>query len=102
MIQFEVKDVTKKFGGLTATSQVNFAMEKGKIMALIGPNGAGKTTLFNLITGFYPVTSGEILFENKPIHNLKTHQIADLGIIRTFQTTKLFGEMTILDRKSVV
>lgn len=97
MIQLEVKEVTKKFGGLTAASQVSFSLEKGKILALIGPNGAGKTTLFNLITGFFPLTSGEILFEGQPIHHLKTYRIAGLGIIRTFQTTKLFGEMTVLE-----
>jgi branched-chain amino acid transport system ATP-binding protein len=71
-------------------------VEQGYIHALIGPNGAGKTTLFNLITGVFPLTAGEITFENRLIHHLKVHQIARLGILRTFQNLKIFGEITVL------
>lgn len=88
--------VSKHFGGLRAVDKVSFDVERGSIHAIIGPNGAGKTTLFNLITGVHQVTEGEILFEEEPIHHLKVHQIARLGILRTFQNLKTFGEMTVL------
>jgi len=88
--------VSKHFGGLAAVHGVSFEVEQGYIHALIGPNGAGKTTLFNLITGVFPLTTGEIKFENRPIHHFKVHQIARLGILRTFQNLKIFGEMTVL------
>jgi branched-chain amino acid transport system ATP-binding protein len=91
-----LQEVTKNFGGLKAVEGVTFRVEKGTIHAIIGPNGAGKTTLFNLITGVLPVSMGEIFFEEKPIHHLKVHQIARLGILRTFQNLKTFNEMTVL------
>lgn len=91
-----LKGVSKQFGGLRAVDGVSFDIKQGDIHAIIGPNGAGKTTLFNLITGVLPVSEGEITFEGKPIHHLRVHQIARLGILRTFQNLKTFNEMTVL------
>ena len=88
--------VSKHFGGLVAVNQVTFDVQEGHIHALIGPNGAGKTTIFNLITGVFPISEGEIRFLRNPIHHLKVHQIAHLGILRTFQNLKIFNEMTVL------
>jgi branched-chain amino acid transport system ATP-binding protein len=91
-----LRNVSKYFGGLQAVHEVSFAVEQGSIHAVIGPNGAGKTTLFNCITGVLPLSAGEITLEGKPIHHLKIHQIARLGILRTFQNLKTFNEMTVL------
>lgn len=91
-----LEGVSKQFGGLRAVDGVSFDVKQGDIHAIIGPNGAGKTTLFNLITGVLPVSEGEITFQGKPIHHLKVHQIARLGILRTFQNLKTFNEMTVL------
>jgi len=91
-----LQGVSKNFGGLAAVHEVSFEVELGYIHALIGPNGAGKTTIFNLITGVFPLTTGEIKFEDRSIHHLKVHQIARLGILRTFQNLKIFGEITVL------
>ncbi|WP_079509030.1 ABC transporter ATP-binding protein [Mesobacillus jeotgali] len=93
----ETKKLTKKFGGLTAVNSVDFSIEKGKINAIIGPNGAGKSTFFNLISGFHPPTSGNIIFKGQDITNLPSNKIAELGIARTFQTTNLFEQSTVLD-----
>jgi branched-chain amino acid transport system ATP-binding protein len=92
-----VEKVTKSFGGVTALSEVTTEIRPGIITSLIGPNGAGKTTLFNVITGFYPPTSGRVLLEGRPIHNMPPHQVAALGVSRTFQTALLFDEMTVLE-----
>jgi branched-chain amino acid transport system ATP-binding protein len=91
-----LNNVSKHFGGLKAVDKVTFDVKQGDIHAIIGPNGAGKTTLFNLITGVLPLSEGEIAFEGKPIHHLKVHNIARLGILRTFQNLKTFSEMTVL------
>jgi branched-chain amino acid transport system ATP-binding protein len=96
LVFLNLRGVSKNFGGLAAVQDVSFEVEQGYIHALIGPNGAGKTTLFNLITGVFPLTAGEITFENRLIHHLKVHQIARLGILRTFQNLKIFGEITVL------
>ncbi len=93
--------LTKRFGGLTAVDSVSFHISTGEIFALIGPNGAGKTTLFNVVTGISPPTSGTVLFEGKDITGLKPHQIAELGIGRTFQQIRLFAYMTALDNVRV-
>lgn len=93
----ELKGLTKTFGGLTAVGDVNFHVEKDSITGLIGPNGAGKTTIFNLITGVYKVTSGNILFEGKNIENKEPYQIADAGITRTFQNIRLFKKLTVYE-----
>lgn len=93
----ETNKLTKRFGGLVAVNQVDFSIEKGKINAIIGPNGAGKSTFFNLISGFHRPTSGEVLFKGKDIAKMPANKIAELGISRTFQTTNLFEQSTVLD-----
>ncbi len=93
----EVKNLTKKFGGLTAVSDVSFAVNTHEILSVIGPNGAGKSTLFKLISSFLKTTSGEVLFKGKPISNLSPHQAARLGVVRTFQETTVFKNMTVRD-----
>ena len=97
----QVQGVTKRFGGLTAVNNVTLEVRGGEIFALIGPNGAGKTTLFNNITGMFPATAGHILFKERDITRLKPHQIARLGIARTFQNIRLFNYMTALDNVCV-
>lgn len=92
-----VERLTKRFGGLTANHQVDLSVERGQIHAIIGPNGVGKTTFFNLISGFYPPTSGRILFKGTNITGWPPERIAKKGIARTFQTTHLFEEATVLD-----
>lgn len=93
----ELKNTTIKFGGITALNEVNFHVNKGEICALIGPNGAGKTTVFNVVTGVYPITSGEILFKGESLAGKKRHQVTKMGIARTFQNVRLFGDMTALE-----
>jgi branched-chain amino acid transport system ATP-binding protein len=94
----ELKNLTMQFGGVTALNSVNIHVNKGEILALIGPNGAGKTTVFNVITGVYRPTSGEILFQgNVSLIGKKRWQITEQGIARTFQNVRLFGEMTALE-----
>jgi branched-chain amino acid transport system ATP-binding protein len=93
----ELKNVTIKFGGVTALSEVNFHVNEGEICALIGPNGAGKTTVFNVVTGVYPVTSGEIIFQGQNLAGLKKHKVVKAGLARTFQNVRLFGDMTALE-----
>ncbi len=85
------------FGGLMALLNLNFRVQRGMIKAIIGPNGAGKTTLFNIITGSFPPTEGTVHFKNEPLELKKAHQIARLGVSRTFQTVELFGNMTVLE-----
>lgn len=97
MALLEVHSISKKFGGLQAISDVSFSIRKGTIKALIGPNGAGKTTLFNLISGFLRPDSGRVVFEERPIQDLRPHQIAGRGLSRTFQHIKLFSMMTALE-----
>jgi branched-chain amino acid transport system ATP-binding protein len=96
-VLIETKQLTKKFGGLVAVNEVDFAIEKGKINAIIGPNGAGKSTFFNLVSGSYQPSSGEVLYKGKNITKLAPNKIAELGVARTFQTTNLFEESTVLD-----
>ncbi|HVV10565.1 ABC transporter ATP-binding protein [Amycolatopsis sp.] len=93
----ELKEVTLKFGGLTALDSVSFGIRRGEILGLIGPNGAGKTTCFNAMTGVYRPTSGKVLLEDKAIGKASRHQITQRGIARTFQNIRLFGEMTALE-----
>lgn len=97
----ELDSVTIRFGGLTAVDSVDMKIEEGTIRALIGPNGAGKSTIFNLITGIYPPTAGEIRFLENKINGLKPHLITEMGIARTFQNIRLFGEMTVLDNVKI-
>jgi branched-chain amino acid transport system ATP-binding protein len=93
----EVKNLTKKFGGLTATNDVSMNVEKNSITAVIGPNGAGKTTFFNMITAVYHPTSGDILLNGKSLVGLKPHQVCHFGISRTFQNIRLFNEQTVIE-----
>jgi ABC-type branched-subunit amino acid transport system ATPase component len=93
----ELDKVTVKFGGLTALDSVTFTIKRGEILGLIGPNGAGKTTCFNAMTGVYRPTSGTVTFDNQVLAKLKRNQITRLGIARTFQNVRLFGEMTALE-----
>jgi branched-chain amino acid transport system ATP-binding protein len=88
---------TIRFGGLTAVKELDMSVRAGEIYGLIGPNGAGKTTVFNLLTGVYEPTSGEIFFKDKPIHGLHPYQIASRGVSRTFQNIRLFTSMTVLE-----
>ena len=92
----EGRDVTKYFGGLAAVSHVDFHIDQGEIVGLIGPNGAGKTTLFNLISAALPLSSGEIRFKGEKLNGLKPHQICQKGVARTFQETKVFANMPVL------
>lgn len=97
MAILELKDVIKKFGGLTAVDGVNLKVEENQICALIGPNGAGKTTVFNMITGAYQVTSGDVIFNGESICGKKPHQIVEKSIARTFQNIRLFKSATVLE-----
>ncbi len=96
-VLLEVDHVTLKFGGVVALDDVNFTIREGEILGLIGPNGAGKTTCFNAMTGVYKPTSGQVLLEGGSIGGLQRHKITRLGIARTFQNIRLFGEMTALE-----
>lgn len=91
-----VHKATKSFGGIKAVDQVDLDIQPGEIAGLIGPNGAGKTTLFNLITGLYRLDEGTITWQDRPIHHLPSHKIAEAGIARTFQNLRLFGDLTVL------
>jgi branched-chain amino acid transport system ATP-binding protein len=93
----ETKGLHRFFGGLHAVNDVSIAVKQGTIKGVIGPNGAGKTTLFNLIAGTIQPHDGEVMFRGKKITALKPHAVASKGIARTFQTTKLFGNMTVLE-----
>lgn len=95
MALLEVRNLTKYFGGLAAVNNLNFEVNEREILGLIGPNGAGKSTVFNLITSYYKPSKGIIIFNGKNITNLKTHQIAQLGIVRTFQKTNVFMDMSV-------
>lgn len=97
MSYFETRRLTKYFGGLTAVNNLSFSVEEGEIYGLIGPNGSGKTTVFNLITGFYPISSGEIVFREDTLNGLPTWKICKLGVGRTFQVVKPLRRMTVLD-----
>ncbi len=96
MSYFDIKDITVSFGGVKALSNVSFSVNQGEIFTIIGPNGAGKSTLFNVISRIYEPNSGEIHFDNQNISKKKAHQIAGLGIARTFQNLELFENATVL------
>ncbi|MGQ0658516.1 MAG: ABC transporter ATP-binding protein [Chromatiales bacterium] len=97
MTQLEVRNVTKQFGGLVALNDVSFSVAAGEIRGLIGPNGAGKSTMFKTIAGFHAPTQGSILYEGADIAGSKPHVTATKGIVRTFQETTLFQEMTVYE-----
>jgi branched-chain amino acid transport system ATP-binding protein len=93
----EARNLTKHFGGLAAVNQVTFKVDEGEIVGLIGPNGAGKTTCFNLLSGFLKPTAGTIVFGGEDITRLRSHEVAGRGLVRTFQLTTLFQDMTALE-----
>ena len=93
----ELRNLTMQFGGVKALDDVSIHVNKGEICALIGPNGAGKTTVFNVVTGVYAATSGDIVFNGSSILGKKRHLITKMGLARTFQNVRLFGEMTALE-----
>jgi branched-chain amino acid transport system ATP-binding protein len=93
----EVNDVTKRFGGLTAVKNATFTLQKGELTGILGPNGAGKTTLFNLLTGFMAPTSGKITFNGEELHGLAPYKIVNRGMARTFQLTRPFVGMNLLE-----
>lgn len=96
-IILDVQAIVKRFGGLTAIRTVDLKIERGMIASLIGPNGAGKTTFFNCVTGFYTPEEGDILFKGQSIHGKRVDKIASMGVTRTYQNIRLFGEMTTLE-----
>jgi branched-chain amino acid transport system ATP-binding protein len=93
----ETKKVTKAFGGLKANSDIDFSIQEGEIVAIIGPNGSGKTTFYNVITGISPATNGTVLFKGKNITHMHPEQITKLGMARTFQNIRLFGNLTVAE-----
>jgi len=101
-MMLELTDVSRQFGGLHALSNVKMRIETGKVVGLIGPNGAGKTTLINCISGLDHPTSGHITFDGHNISRTSPHTITKLGIARTYQNIRLFGEMTALDNLLII
>jgi len=97
MSLLEVKNATRRFGDLVAVRDVSLAVERGELHAIIGPNGAGKTTLFNLISGFYPPTAGQIRFDGRDVTALSVTQRVALGMGRTFQVTKIFPDLPVFE-----
>jgi len=97
----EVRDLTMRFGGLVAVDALGFRVEHGTIHGLIGPNGAGKTTTFNMISGFYTPTSGQVLLRGEDVSGLKMHEVARRGVVRTFQHSTLFAELTVMENALV-
>jgi branched-chain amino acid transport system ATP-binding protein len=96
-----VRDITKRFGGLSALAEVTMGVRRGEIFGLIGPNGAGKTTLFNVVTGVYRPDAGALLFDGTEVTGFTPHRIAEHGIARTFQNIRLFANMTALENVMV-
>ena len=92
-----LRQLTMKFGGLTAVNELELAVNEGEILALIGPNGAGKTTVFNMVTGVYSPSSGDIMFKGQRINGMRPDLVTKLGLARTFQNIRLFDNMTALD-----
>ncbi len=101
MTMLEIIEVTKSFGGIEAVRGVDLTIREGEIVGLIGPNGAGKTTLFNLVTGMYRPSSGAILFKGKDLATMRSHEVAENGMARTFQNLRLFERMTVLENVMV-
>lgn len=97
----EIRNLTQRFGGLTAISDFNIELGSNQMAGLIGPNGAGKTTVFNLVSGFYQPTEGEIFINGQPTAGLKPHKVTALGVARTFQNIRLWNQMSVLDNIKV-
>jgi branched-chain amino acid transport system ATP-binding protein len=100
-ITLAARNMTRRFGGLIAVNDVSFDVERGEIFGLIGPNGAGKTTLFNLMTGLTPPSSGELSYNGRKITGLAPYQVAELGLARTFQNIRLFGNLSALENVKI-
>ncbi len=96
-ILLELKNISMHFGGLKAVDDVSFVIYKGEILSLIGPNGAGKTTAFNVITGVYIPTLGDVIFKGTRLNEMKPYKITEMGIARTFQNIRLFGQLSAID-----
>ena len=101
MALLEVLQMRKNFGGLRANDNISFQVQQGEIVGLIGPNGAGKTTLFNCISGLHTVSGGRIIFSGKDITSLKAHDVARLGLARTFQVYVASGDLTVIENVMV-
>ncbi len=97
----EVEGASKAFGGVVANNNITLTVPEGRIIGLIGPNGSGKTTLFNSIVGSHPIDAGSIRFEGREISSLRVPQIARLGMLRTFQQTRIYGEMTFVENMQI-
>jgi len=101
MAELQLRNVSKRFGGLLAVNKLDLTVPQGKILSLIGPNGAGKTTVFNMITGVYPPTDGSITYKGRKLNHLKSSRIVSRGIARTFQNIRLFKSMTVLENVQI-
>jgi len=101
MTILEIRRVSKFFGGLAANADISFTVGKGSIMGLIGPNGAGKTTLFNCITGYYPPSRGEVLFDGVSLSGLQPDKVCRMGMVRTWQKVRPLAKMTVVDNVMV-
>jgi ABC-type branched-subunit amino acid transport system ATPase component len=97
----EIRDLCKSFAGLKAVANVSFSLKTGEILGLIGPNGSGKTTLINVVTGLLPATSGHVIIDGADVSKAKAHRVAKAGLARTFQTIRLFHELTVLENVEV-
>jgi branched-chain amino acid transport system ATP-binding protein len=97
MAILEVDRLTKAFGGLVAVKDLSFELNQGEILGIIGPNGAGKTTLFNLVTGFYKPNKGKVVFRGEDVTGIRPHEICKRGLVRTFQITQPFANLTVLE-----
>jgi len=100
-VMLQLKNITQVFGGIKALNNLNLDLHEKEILSIIGPNGAGKTTLFNLISGIYPPTAGQVYFEGSPITGLKPHKVVKAGIARTFQNLRLFDKMSVMENAEV-
>jgi len=101
MAILEIRHVSKFFGGLAANADISFTVEEGMIVGLIGPNGAGKTTLFNCITGYYPPSRGEVLFNGVSLKGLQPDRVCRMGMVRTWQKVRPLAKMTVVDNVMV-
>jgi len=101
MALLSIRDETKRFGGLVANQSISFDVEEGELLAVIGPNGAGKTTLFNVISGFFPPTSGSIHFDGQDITGRAPHYVASAGLVRTYQLVQLFKHLTVAENVEI-
>ena len=100
-VLLEVEAVSKSFGGVEANREISLSVSTGKIIGLIGPNGSGKTTLFNSIVGYHPIDSGSIRFAQHEITRMLTPEIARLGMLRTFQQTRIYGHMSCMQNMQI-